>query len=230
MYLLPNTHATASKKSREEYERTGAIIWDVHTDLKLVTLTFDDGPHPIYTPKILDILAKYEAKATFFVTGMQAEKYPTIIKRQAKEGHEIGNHTYSHASGENISADLLTKELEKTTQLVTTLTGKKPVLYRPVGGVYNDLIVETARESGYQVVLWSWYQDTKDWHRPKADKIAHHVITNTKPGNIVLLHDSGGNRMQTVKALDTILSHLSKNGYKCVTVSEMLYQTQSKFP
>jgi peptidoglycan-N-acetylglucosamine deacetylase len=226
-------NSSASIKSREEYEKTGHVIWEVNTKEKLVAITFDDGPHPIFTPQILDILAKYNAKATFFVTGSKAVRYPEILKREIKDGHEIGNHTFHHIGG-NITAAKLTAELEQTDEIIQRSTGFKPTLYRPVEGRYNDIIINTALKNRKDVILWSWHQDTRDWSDPPVNQICDQVTKGVMPGNIILFHDWHGSEYsqncRTVPALNTILDFLYKNGYKCVTVSELLYRSKQIIP
>ncbi|HEY2421452.1 MAG TPA: polysaccharide deacetylase family protein [Neobacillus sp.] len=227
-------NADASTNSREAYEKTGYVIWEVNTKEKLVAITFDDGPHPVFTPKILDILAKYDAKATFFVAGNKGIRFPDILKREVKEGHEIANHTFHHIYNKNITSAKLTSELVETDKIIQKFTGFKPTLYRPVGGHYNDLIIHTAIKNGKAVILWSWNQDPRDWKNPPARQICNYVTKGVKPGNIILFHDWHGSEYtktcQTVNALETILDFLAKNGYKCVTVSELLYRSTQIIP
>lgn len=233
-FCSTQTAAFAHTASREDYEKTGHVIWEVNTKEKIVALTFDDGPHPVFTPKILDILAKYHAKATFFVSGNKVEKYPEIVRREVKEGHEVANHTYSHIYGRKLTASKLASELEQTDNLIQPITGYKPTLYRPVGGLYNDFIINTAVKNGKLVVLWSWNQDPQDWKDPAASQICSYITKDVRPGNIILLHDWHGTEFsqacQTVNALDSILEFLYKNGYKSVTVSEMLYRSNKIIP
>jgi peptidoglycan-N-acetylglucosamine deacetylase len=226
VFLFLN-HIPAQATDRFDYEKTGKATWEVKTDEKMVAITFDDGPSPVYTPQVLDVLAKHKAKATFFVVGKHAIKHPEIIRREVLEGHEIANHTFNHS---NIVRDSkkLENEIEITTDTLKEITGFSPSLFRPVGGNYNDVIINTAAENGYHVVLWSWHQDTKDWKNPGVSRITKRVISGVKPGNIILFHDSGGNRTQTVQALDQILTELEEEGYEFVTVSEMLFRTQIK--
>jgi peptidoglycan-N-acetylglucosamine deacetylase len=221
--------AEANVYKRFKFEKTGQVFWDIKTKKKLVALTFDDGPDPIFTPQILDALAKYDAKATFFVIGAEAEKYPEIIRREANEGHEIANHTYRHHFRDHFQPNKLKEELAKTSKVIERLSGQTPSLYRPHSGYYNEMIVNTAVNNGYRVVLWSWHQDTKDWKRPGIGKITQNVVSDTKPGDIVIFHDAGGDRKQTVKAVENILKILYQKGYKCVTVSELLQQTDPFF-
>ncbi|MCZ2258097.1 polysaccharide deacetylase family protein [Sporosarcina sp. G11-34] len=210
----------ATEKGRAYYENKGYILWDVQTEEKVIALTFDDGPHATYTAEILDLLSAHDAKATFFVLGERAEKFPNLILRQKNEGHEVANHTYSHPYSS--TPENLEMELKKTNEIIFEITGTYPLLYRPVGGSYNEPTINTAVKNGYKVVLWSWHQDTEDWKRPGVNKIVEKVLSGAKPGDVVLFHDAGGNRSQTVKALEEILPELKKEGYEFVTVSELL--------
>lgn len=167
LLLLFNVQDTfAKERSRAFYEETGDVIWNMVTEEKLIALTFDDGPHSTYTPQILDILAKYNAKATFFVIGEHAKKSPDIIKRQVQEGHEIANHSYTHNNARLKEGDALKEELKQTDDIIHEITGMRPTFYRPVGGYYNDLIINTSVHEGYRVIMWSWHQDTEDWKIP----------------------------------------------------------------
>ncbi|QFF97776.1 polysaccharide deacetylase family protein [Psychrobacillus glaciei] len=211
---------SAMDRGRPYYEKKGYVLWGIKTEEKVIALTFDDGPHTTYTPQILDLLAEYDAKATFFVIGERAESFPDLILQIGKEGHEIANHTYSHPL--KITPDKLKEELKKTNEIIHDITGTYPLFYRPVGGSYNDRIINTAIENGYKVIMWSWHQDTEDWKTPGVNKIVKKVLSGAHPGDIVLFHDAGGDRSQTVKALEEILPELKKQGYKFVTISELI--------
>ncbi len=210
----------ATEKGRPYYEKKGYVLWDIKTEEKVIALTFDDGPHATYTPQIMDLLAQYDAKATFFVIGERAEKFPNIITQLDDEGHEIANHTYTHPHKN--TPESLEEELKKTNEVIHDITGTYPLLYRPVGGSYNESIINTAVQNGYKVIMWSWHQDTEDWKRPGVRSIVSKVVSGVAPGNIILFHDAGGDRSQTVKALEEILPALQKKGYKFVTVSELM--------
>ena len=114
----------ATEKGRPYYEKKGFVLWEIKTEDKIIALTFDDGPHSTYTPQILDLLSQYDAKATFFVIGERAEKFPEILFRELEEGHEIANHTYTHPF--RISPEQLKKELDKTNELIYDITGINP--------------------------------------------------------------------------------------------------------
>ncbi|PUB08231.1 polysaccharide deacetylase family protein [Paenisporosarcina sp. OV554] len=213
-------------KGRRHYEQTGEVVWEIKTEEKIVALTFDDGPHRKYTAEVLDLLANYDAKATFFIIGENAEKYPELVLRVHDEGHEIANHTYTHPLKTTITK--LEKELKQTNETIYSITGSYPKLFRPVGGQYTDEMIKLAVDKGYKVVMWSWHQDTEDWKNPGVKKIVNKVLNVTKQGDVILFHDGGGNRKQTVKALEEILPELQKQGYKFVTISELIEYKNNK--
>ncbi|SDN37365.1 polysaccharide deacetylase family sporulation protein PdaB [Paenibacillus sp. yr247] len=220
LFLIPSNASAAPKKDRAYYETRGEIVWEITTDQKVIALTFDDGPHPEYTAQILDLLKQYEAKATFFVVGNKVKLYPDVLLRTLNEGHEIANHTYSHAylsKKNNIK-----KEINKTEELIYATTGSRCQLFRPPGGFYNDRLVSIVRAEGYKVIMWSWQLDTKDWSTPGVNKIVNRVLNNSKNGNIVLFHDYIEGPTQTIAALKIILPELKRRGYRLVTVSELL--------
>jgi len=217
---------TYADKGRPYYEETGVVVWDINTEDKIIALTFDDGPHPKYTAAILDLLAKYDAKATFFIIGKNAEKYPEVVLRSYSEGHELANHTFSHPF--KVSVAELQKELRQTKEIIYSITGFSPALFRPVGGNYNDSMINAAVKDGYKVVMWSWHQDTQDWKQPGVKKITQKVLKGSKPGDVILFHDGGGDRSQTIKALEEILPVLKKQGYTFVTISELIESKQQK--
>lgn len=225
--FIPFNVSEASTKERVEYEYMGQAIWDFcHMKGNYVAVTFDDGPDPVYTPQILDLLKKYRVKATFFVVGKKAKDFPQVIQRINNEGHEIANHTYNHEYNAMITEEKLTKELKKTDEVVKAITSKSMTLYRPVAGIYNDTIMNTATKQGYLVTMWSWHQDPKDWMNPGVYPIYHHVSTAMKPGDVIVLHDSGGDRSQAVFALEEILKTMKSNDFKGVTVSELILLSQ----
>ncbi|CAM4078508.1 polysaccharide deacetylase family protein [Lederbergia lenta] len=222
LFFVTGSYSGAEEHGRAYFEKTGDVIWDIKAEEKVIALTFDDGPHSVYTPQILDVLAKYNAKATFFVIGEHAKKFPHLISREKIEGHEIANHTYTHSYS---NQDKLEEELRKTDEVIYNITGAYPLFYRPIGGEYNERIVNTAVQQGFRVIMWSWHQDTQDWKRPGVNKIVSKVLSGARPGDIVLFHDAGGDRSQTVEALQDILPALKKEGYTFVTVSELLQRT-----
>jgi peptidoglycan-N-acetylglucosamine deacetylase len=214
------------------------------TSQKKVAITFDDGPDPTWTPRILDLLKEKNVKATFFLIGLEVEKYPSIAKRIYKEGHEIGNHTFTHPDISNISKRYFEVELNLTERLFEGKLGVKPVLFRPPYSIDQEpdtadqvRPLELSQDMGFITV--GDKIDPNDWRenpRRSADEIVADVFANLPPcqpgnlscGNIILLHDGGGNRSQTVKALGTMIDGLRARGYEIVPVSDLLGKTRAE--
>jgi peptidoglycan-N-acetylglucosamine deacetylase len=213
------------------------------TQEKKVAITFDDGPDPQWTPKILDVLKKYNAKATFFLIGAEVEKFPGIAKRIFNEGHEIGNHTFTHPDISNISKRYFEVELNLTERLFESKLGVKPVFMRPPYAIDEapdtaDQVrpLELSQDMGYIAV--GEKIDPNDWRdnpRRPAKDLADDVLANLPPcapgnlrcGNVILFHDGGGDRSQTVLALDMVLSGLKERGYQVVPVSDLMGKTRA---
>ena len=189
---------------------------------KYVALTFDDGPHPKYTSLILDILKENDAKATFFVIGENAKQYPELILREKEEGHEIGNHTYTHPDMKGISVDKAVEEIMLTQDVISEITGTRPVLFRSPGGIFSDELVLMLESIECKPVLWSWRQDTKDWMLPSVTSVVNTVVKNIRDGDIILFHDFNMKGSPTPEALKIILPKLKEMGYSFVTVSELI--------
>jgi peptidoglycan-N-acetylglucosamine deacetylase len=190
----------------------------VHVDGPYIALTFDDGPNATLTPKLLDLLAARHLKATFFVVGQNAADHPEILKRAVREGHEIGNHTWSHPNLGKMSDEAVRKELQKTDDAITAAIGKHPTLLRPP---YGSI---TAREKkwihdefGYRIILWD--VDPLDWKRPGPSVVTARILKETKAGSIVLSHDI---HPPTIEAMPATFDQLMKKGFKSVTVTELL--------
>lgn len=190
---------------------------------KKIALTFDDGPHPRYTEKILNILAKYNVKATFFVIGVNIENYPEPLKEASRRGHEIGNHSYSHNNEKDLTEESVREEIEKCEALIYKATGKHPKLFRPPQGKYGEQVKNIAQEKGYSIILWSI--DTKDWEHTPAIGIGEIVSAKVSNGDIILMHDYTSGKNTTCDALEIIIPDLLSRGYEFVTVSELLTQS-----
>ena len=198
----------------------------VSTEERVVAITFDDGPHPRLTDAVLDVLAEYGAKATFFVVGENLKYYGRATARAAAEGHEIGNHTYTHPSLAKVDVTALRREILETEALIEEITGRAASIFRPPEGYCGGGVCGLAAESGFSVVLWN--VDTRDWAGESTADIVKNVMKNVTPGSIVLFHDYGGKEYHTVAALKEILPRLCAAGYRFVTVSELLtYSTSS---
>ncbi len=185
---------------------------------KVIALTFDDGPWP-ETPKVLTILRQFNVKATFFILGQNLLLYPDIIKQVVQEGHGVGNHTWTH-SYPKMEPQKAKAEIENTSAKLELMTGLKTRLFRPPGGILDNGVADYARSKNYAVIMWSI--DTKDFQKPTATVLANRVLNQARPGDIVLMHDGGGNRSETIAALKIIIPELQKRGYRFVTVSELL--------
>jgi polysaccharide deacetylase family sporulation protein PdaB len=215
--------AGAKPKSREYYETRGEIVWEVPMEEKWIALTFDDGPDPVYTPQIAELLKQYEAKATFFVTGERTARFPDTARKLVADGHELGNHTMKHFYfRRGTSEKTIDTEIRKAKEAIRAAGLTDAPWFRPPGGHYNESIVAAAKQHGYTVVLWSWHQDTEDWRAPGVAKITNKVLTNARNGDIVLFHDHGEGASQTVQALKNILPELKTRGFRFVTVTELL--------
>jgi peptidoglycan-N-acetylglucosamine deacetylase len=222
LYAIVHTAASAQMIKRKQIEPTGQVVWEVPTRQKVIALTFDDGPNPIYTPQILHTLNKYKAHATFFSIGYKMKRYPHIVRQVVRAGHELGNHSMTHQYENKAGVQRMRIELLQAERVIKNYQQNHIKFFRPPGGYIDRALLHEANKQGYKVILWSYHQDSKDWSKPGAKAIADHIIRHAKSGNIVLLHDGGGNRSQTVRALKTILPALKKQGFQFVTVSELL--------
>lgn len=186
---------------------------------KVIALTFDDGPWPKYTDKILDILKQNDVKGTFFVIGRNLQNFPDIGKRIVTDGHTIANHTWHHWY-HKLSPKATAFEIDATADLIYKTTGVRTTLFRPPGGVLSNGPARYASDKKYSVIMWS--ADSIDYKRPAASRLLSNVMRASKPGGIVLMHDGGGVRDRTVEALPQMIKTFRKQGYRFVTIPEML--------
>lgn len=184
---------------------------------KWIALTFDDGPHMGYTPKLLTILKRYNVKATFFVVGVKAEEAPYLVLDEIRAGHSIGNHTYHHVNLTRIPAHLVAAEIYACGDVLKTITGRSTHLFRPPGGDYSEDVGEMANILGYTLILWT--DDPGDYARPGGYTIETRTLGHVSNGAVILLHDG---IQETIDVLPTIIETLKKRGYRFVTVDEML--------
>ena len=178
-------------------------------DDDVVYLTFDDGPHPDYTPQILDVLARHDARATFFVVGSLAQAYPDIIQRIAAEGHAIANHTWSHEDLAGLSRAAFDETIGRTQTVLGDLAA--PCLRPPYGSV-DAFTREWASDHGLSLLTWD--ASPRDWLRPPAEEIADYIVKWARPGVVLLMHDGGGDRSTTVRGLDMALERLTGRGLR----------------
>jgi peptidoglycan/xylan/chitin deacetylase (PgdA/CDA1 family) len=204
-------------------------IWSGPTDRRVVALTFDDGPNFEGSTELLDILDKYGVKATFFVIGREADQNPDVIYRMSDYGHEVGNHTYSHARLGDLSKSDIEEGVKKTNLLISEITGEKPKCFRPPGGTTSAALSYDIEQMGMSVVCWTInaedyteYNENfeiEENYQKIADELKEKVLSEAKPGAIILLHNGS---KQTLLALPGIIEGLRGFGYGFVTVSELL--------
>ena len=190
----------------------------VHVDGPYIAMTFDDGPNPTLTPKLLDLLAAHHIKATFFVIGQNVAEHPAVLARAVREGHEIGNHSWSHPNFGKMSDDAVRRELRRTEDAISSAAGIRPGLMRPP---YGSITTHEKRwiheEFGYQTILWD--VDPLDWKRPGPAVVCNRILKETRPGSIVLSHDI---HPGTIEAMPSTFDQLEAKGFKFVTVSELI--------
>ncbi|GAA5140303.1 hypothetical protein GCM10023213_22710 [Prosthecobacter algae] len=193
---------------------------------KVVAMTFDDGPHPTLTPKLLDILKARNIKCTFFVIGRSAKTYPNIIRRMIAEGHEVANHTWTHASLTSRSDAQIRTELQQSEDALVAAANYRPHLIRPPYGAINTRIKQLMfSEFGYSTIMWS--VDPQDWRRPGVSVVTSRLVNGAHPGAIMLAHDI---HPPTIEAMPAMFDQLLAKGYQFVTVSQLLNMEKANMP
>ncbi|MER7708067.1 polysaccharide deacetylase family protein [Kitasatospora sp. NPDC097605] len=188
----------------------------------LVALTFDDGPDPEFTPRVLEVLRRHDAPAAFFCIGLQALAHPDVVRRIADAGQTLGNHSWSHAYLPDLGPAGLARQLGHTRDAIAEACGDdRPVRWlRPPYGGRSPELLRAVDESGLITVLWD--VDAKDWSRPGPEVIAERVLGQVRPGSVILMHDGGDDRSQTVAALPAVITGLRARGYRLVSLDELL--------
>lgn len=184
------------------------------TEKKRIALTFDDGPHPIYTPQMLELLKEEQVPATFFLLGENVELYGDLVKEIAKEGHLIGNHTYHHVQITSLSLEEACKEIQETSDLIEELTGTGTEYVRPPFGTWNEEL-----EERLNLIPVMWSIDTKDWTTQNVDWIVRETVKHAEDHDIILMHDS---YQSTVDAVKRVIEQLEAEGFEFVTVDEII--------
>lgn len=198
----------------------GCSVRRISTQEKVVALTFDDGPSAAWTPALLDLLAWHEVPATFFLVGSRVAQHPTLAQRIWQSGHQVGNHSWSHTILVGKSAAYVREEIKKTDALLRELGYTHEIYFRaPYGckGIVLSSLLSSLHKihALFDVVAW-------DWSNPGVAQISERVYKAVRPGSIILLHDGGGDRSQTLQATEDIILHLKKQGYRFVTVAQLL--------
>ena len=205
----------------------GSATCHVKTNEKVVALTFDDGPDAIATPQILDVLKKHDVKATFFVVGQKVQNHPELVKEAYTQGHEIGNHTWSHTTCVLKTKSTIRKQIQDTdTEIIKTGYNTSPIHFRAPHGmklINLPLVLKELKKEHVLFDVWSW-----DWNAPGTKKIVSYTMKRANPGSIILLHDGCGKPEQTVPAVDIIITKLKEKGYRFATVSELLALRKKK--
>jgi peptidoglycan/xylan/chitin deacetylase (PgdA/CDA1 family) len=207
-------------KARDEYEKEQGIQFDKilrgNKTKKMIALTFDDGPHAVFTLKLLNILKATHTPATFFLVGKQVDKFPTLVQLELLEGHEIGNHTYDHVELTQIPPQLIGFELDECDRAIKRATGALPRFFRPPGGDYDDNVIKEASRRKYIIALWT--DDPADYAKPGADVVLQRCLDHLDNGAVILLHDG---IPETISILPALIAEARKRGYEFVTMSEL---------
>jgi peptidoglycan-N-acetylglucosamine deacetylase len=204
----------------------GPVDWAMNTashgsrDRRVIALTFDDGPDPLRTPALLDALGELGVPGTFFVVGKHAQAHPELCARMAREGHEIGNHTYSHRYLPLASSHSVATELAAADAAIEHATGVVPKLVRPPWGGRSPSNVRAFDRADKRTVLWD--VNSYDWKDLAPIEVAQRVVDRSRPGSIVLMHDGGRDHTGTIAAVKLLVPELRARGYELVTVSEAL--------
>jgi len=192
----------------------------------VVAMTFDDGPHPSLTPKLLDILKERNIKCTFFLIGQNVKAYPQIVRRILAEGHEIGAHTYTHCSLTSRSDAQIRSELQRSEEVLMAAANYRPQLVRPPYGAINTRIKQLMfTEFGYSTIMWS--VDPQDWRRPGVSVVTSRLVNGQHPGAIMLAHDI---HPPTIQAMPGMFDQMLAKGYQFVTVSQLMNMEKASMP
>jgi peptidoglycan/xylan/chitin deacetylase (PgdA/CDA1 family) len=203
-----------------------AVFRHGNPSFRYIALTFDDGPDPKYTERILDILKANDVSATFFLVGDHVRSYPDLVRRMAADGHEIGNHTDTHRNLFLLPKRQTIAEIDNSAKSIAAVTAQRPRLFRPPRGLYDRALLSLLAERRNTLVLWSI--SSQDWAEVSPGGIRRNILSRVQGGDILLFHDSGaivsaqgGDRDNTINALPKILSQLKARGFRLVTVSEL---------
>jgi peptidoglycan/xylan/chitin deacetylase (PgdA/CDA1 family) len=205
----------ARHRRRGHRTEPGEITYYVHDGRKGIALTIDDGPSPEYTPQVLRLLEKYKVTATFSMIGLEVAANPGLVREVAAAGHKIANHTWSHLDLAVLPPVTVADQVDRATGAIHAVTGREPALFRAPYGAWSPAVLEQCLRSGMTPLDWS--VDPRDWSRPGVASIVANIMRNTRTGSIILEHDGGGNRSQTIAALKIVLPRLLDAGYHFTT-------------
>jgi peptidoglycan/xylan/chitin deacetylase (PgdA/CDA1 family) len=213
----PTPHPEPTRPPRREQPRLpyGDAMHTVDDGPKVVALTIDDGPSPVYTPQILAILHRYGVTASFSMVGQSAAAFPGVAREVAEAGHMIVNHTWNHYNLGYMSTVAVQDEISRATDAIHAATGERPSMFRAPYGVWPPAVFHCCARAELTPLAWS--VDPSDWSRPGVRAIVRDIVADTRTGSIILEHDGGGDRSQTVAALKIWLPRLLKAGYQFTT-------------
>ena len=196
-------------------DATDAPMFHIDDGRKVIALTIDDGPSPVYTPQVLRLLNKYQVIATFSMIGLEVDAHPAVAREVAAAGHKIINHTWSHLNLAYQSPVVIADQINRATGAIHHATSQVPAMFRAPYGAWSPAVLQQCAQTGMTPLAWS--VDPRDWSRPGVPSIVGNIMRNTKSGSIILEHDGGGNRSQTVAALKIVLPRLLAEGYRFTT-------------
>ncbi|MFC5405573.1 polysaccharide deacetylase family protein [Cohnella soli] len=212
-----------------EKKYKGAFVLSASGDTRKVALTFDDVPDPRFTSQVLDVLKRKKVTATFFVVGTRAKKHPDLLLRIQKEGHDIGNHSFSHPDFSKLSLNKMQQQIGRAETIIDGIVGFKPKLVRPPYGEITETQLRWAKQAGYTVVNWN--VDSSDWRQLSAKQVLNNVTRSVRPGAVVLMHAGGGQGQSlrgTVQSLPALIDWLRLHRYEPVSLTELLGVKESK--
>jgi len=200
------------------------LLYFGNRSLPEIALTFDDGPNPYYTPQILAILQRYNVKATFFCIGRLVADYPTLVREEYTAGNTIGDHSWSHPQLTLLTPAAIQLQISKTSDAIEAAIGVRPSFFRPPYGLLSVQELMLSYHDGLTTVLWN--DEGQDWTRPGVNIIVQRILGLARNGTIILMHDGGGDRSQTVAALPSIIQELEQRGFRFVTMQQMVVDLQ----
>lgn len=220
-FYRPAPPPQAENRYQRGHNIPGKLYWAGSAQDKMVALTFDDGPEDYWTPRVLDVLKAKQVKATFFVIGRQADKFPTMLRRIDAEGHIVGDHTYNHVDLTRVTTEQAAAELDKCATTIQKIIGRTPRLVRPPFGFHNQAVDDLIYLRQRVIVLWSL--DTEDWTGVDAAAVRARVVPKMANGFIVLQHDGENPKLGgSLQALPAMIDELKAKGYSFVTIPDLL--------
>jgi peptidoglycan/xylan/chitin deacetylase (PgdA/CDA1 family) len=216
----PTAHAHLAKSDDKAHPRhrppgNGQPMYHLSDGPKAIALTLDDGPDPVYTPQVLSLLAKYKVTATFDMIGIEVQAHPGVAREVAAAGHLIANHTWTHLDLAWLGLPAVADQMDRATAEIHAVTGRVPDLFRAPYGAWSPAVLRHCARTGMTPLAWN--VDPRDWSRPGVAAIVANIMANTRTGSIILEHDGGGNRSQTVAALRQVIPRLQDAGYRFTT-------------